>query len=626
MFWHPMLLPIVIPLGAGLLCLLIPRAAVRLRGGLASVASGLTLVLAWRLFRLGAQEFEPYFWLDLRNDALSGFVMLAIAFFAFLVAVYSVGYMKGRARHREYFCYLLWTLGASCLTVLANDLLLLLVCWGVLGLLLYLMVGIAGPVAAGAARKSLMIIGGSDALLLLGVVLYWQLTGSTQLAGQGVPGLELDAPAAYAALGCFLVAALAKAGAVPFQSWVPDVGETADAPVSAYLPASLDKLLGIYLLARCLLDLFVPTPGIAFLLMLVGAVTIVSMSLGALLQNDLKRLLAYTAVAQVGYIIMGLASGTLIGLAGGLFHMLNHALYKAALFLCAGVVEQQAGTADLDRLGGLARLMPLTFGACLVAALAGAGIPPLNGFASKWMVYQGIIGTADSGGFAWIAWLVVAMLGSALTLAAFARVLHAVFLCKASPGVSKRAAAGEIGDGGFGMSLPLLVLAGVCVVFGVAAYSLPLTWLVLPAVGDDLPASGAWWSGTASLLLLAAIAVGLIGYALSMRSGKLRRMKTYVGGENLRDVYVSGTEARETRHLEVTGVAFYDTFGRLPFLGRLIALARASLFDVYELARTGVGYVVQLLRSVHTGILPAYLRWFVAGMLVVVWVVTQSGA
>jgi len=626
---NPLTLPVTVPLLAGLLCLLLPARAQGLRGLVAVVGCGLTLALTVPVLALGEVEFAPVAWFVLRADALSGFVLLAIAFFSLLVALYSVPYMKGRTRHRAYFTCLLWTLAVAGLAVLVNDLLALLVCWGFLGLLLYLMIGIAGPDAAGAARKSLMIIGASDALLLLGVVLYYGLAGSTRLAGQGAGALELESPAAYAAFLCFLAGALAKAGAVPFQGWVPDCAEHADAPVSAFLPASLDKLLGIYLLARCLMDLFVPTPGMSLLLMAIGALTLLAMSLGALLQNDLKRMLGYTAVAQVGYIILGLASGTAVGLAGGLFHMLNHAIYKSGLFLCAGTVERAAGSSDLDRLGGLARLMPITFGACLVTALAGAGIPPLNGFASKWMVYQGILaGGAATGGFAWIVWLAVAMLGSALTLAAFLKLLHAAFLSKPSPAVRARIERGAVSDGSWAMRLPVLLLAALCVLFGIAAYALPLSLLVFPAVGGgaELLQGGAWWSGVATLLILAAIAIGLVAYGFGMRISRLRRVPTYVGGERLDETQYLGERPHPNRHQEVSGVHFYRTLEELPLLGRLFVLARRRLFDLHHLVDKGVGYLVQLLRALHTGVLPVYLRWFVAGMLVVVWVVTQSGS
>jgi formate hydrogenlyase subunit 3/multisubunit Na+/H+ antiporter MnhD subunit len=619
---HPMVLPVTFPLLAGLLCLFLPRVADSARAVLAVISTAVVMTLVWPLFQQAGTTLELTPWLSLRIDTLSAFILLAVAFFGLVVAIYSVGYMQGRERHREYFTYLLWTLGVSCGAVLANDLLFLLVCWGFLGLLLYLMIGIAGPGAADAARKSLMIIGGSDALLLLGIVLYWQLTGSTHMDG---PALSLDSPLAYIAILTFMTGAFAKAGVVPFHSWVPDFGEKADAPVSAFLPASLDKLLGIYLLARCVLDLFVLTSGMYTMLMVLGAITVLSAVMMALVQHDLKRLLSYHAVSQVGYMVLGIGTGTAIGLAGGLFHMLNNTLYKSALFLCAGVVEKETGTTDLDRLGGLARLLPVTFITCTVAALSISGIPPLNGFASKWMIYQGIIvGGEASGGLGWIVWLAVAMLGSALTLASFVKVLHATFLCKPSPEIQAAADRGDIRESKRSMLLPLVVLASLCVVFGVFAFQVPLGLLILPVVEVDVP--GVWWAGLATTMIVGSIVVGLLVYWLTMRGGKLRRVKTYIGGELLQDVYVSGEQTGPGRHIEVTGVDFYNTIEQLPGLQRFYILTRAKVFDIYYLIQNGVNYVIKMLRSLHTGILPAYLRWFVVGLVVVVWVVTQSGS
>ncbi|MDJ0911421.1 MAG: proton-conducting transporter membrane subunit, partial [Woeseiaceae bacterium] len=457
---HSMMLPIIVPLLAGVICLFIPTAANSLRSLVAVLATVATGVVTWPLLGQSGVVFEPTPWFSLRIDELSALVLLAVVVFGFLIAIYSPAYMKGRARHREYFTYLLWTLSISCAVVLANDLLLLLVCWGLLGLLLYLMCGISGPGAAEAARKSLMIIGASDAVLLFGIVIYWQLAGSTQFGGDA---MALDSPAAYIAFAAFVAAAFAKAGAVPLHSWVPDFGGSTDAPVSAYLPASLDKLLGIYLLARCVMELFVLTAAMYWILMLLGAITLLTGVMMALVQHELKRLLSFHAISQVGYMVLGIGSGTALGLAGGLFHMLNNAIYKSALFLCAGVVEKEAGSTDLDRLGGLARLLPVTFIVCTVSALAIAGVPPLNGFASKWMIYQGIIDSGSDGGISWAIWLSVALLGSALTLASFVKVLHATFLCKPSPDVQAR----DIRERSPSMLVPLVVLAALCVVFGV---------------------------------------------------------------------------------------------------------------------------------------------------------------
>jgi formate hydrogenlyase subunit 3/multisubunit Na+/H+ antiporter MnhD subunit len=616
LFTQAMVLPVTLPLLAGLVCLLLPRRAEGPRAVFAILVTAAVVALTWPLFRQSGSVFTPHPWLSLRTDALSGFVLLAVAGFALFIAIYSISYMKGRQRHREYFAYLLWTLAMSCGVILANDLLFLLVCWGFLGVTLYLMIGIAGPGAAEAARKSLMIVGGSDALLLLGIVVFWGLSGTLRMDG---PAMPLAGPAAHFAFLAFVAAAFAKAGAVPFHTWVPDCGEKADAPVSAYLPASLDKLLGIYLLARCVKDLFITTPGMYTLLMLFGAVTVISAVLMALVQHDLKRLLAFHAVSQVGYMVLGIGSGTAIGLAGGLFHMLNHAIYKCALFLCAGVVEKETGSTDLDRLGGLARLLPVTFVSCTIAALAISGIPPLNGFASKWMVYQGIITSGGQQGLVWVVWLAVAMLGSALTLASFVKVLHATFLCKPAPEVR----ALDIRERHPTMLLPLALLAALCVVFGVFAFPLPLERLIFPVVTVSVP--GVWWAGLATALIAVAIVLGLAIYALTMRTGRLRRTPTYIGGERMQDVYVSGEAKGPGRHVEVTGTGFYDTLEQLPLLRRVFPAAKARVFDMYEILGKGASFFVLHLRQLHTGLLSVYLLWILLGMLVVVWTIMPVG-
>ncbi len=611
---HPTILPMTILLLAGLICLLAPGNAERTRAWGTVAVTALTVGLVWRVFSnpTGVVNLAP--WLSLNIDALSAFVLLTISIFGFLIALYSVEYMKGRARQFEYFAYLLWTLALSIGVVIANDLIMLLVCWGGLGITLYLMIGIAGPDAANAARKSLIIVGGTDALLLFGIVLVWNISGSTAMDSGS---LALDTPIAYIAFFTFAAAAFAKAGAVPFHSWVPDCGEKADAPVSAFLPASLDKLLGIYLLARCVMDLFRPTPALYGMLMLLGAVTILAAVMMALVQHDLKRLLAFHAVSQVGYMILGIGSGTAIGLAGGLFHMLNNAIYKSCLFLAAGVIEKNTGSSDLDQLGGLGKAMPLTFLASTVAVLSISGIPPFNGFASKWMVYQGIIEGGDTG---WVIWLAVAMLGSALTLASFVKVLHATFLCKPSPQVQSR----SVREGKLAMVLPLVVLAALCVAFGVFPFTLPLEGLIFPVV--DVEVAGVWWAGMATILILLGIAFGFLIYAFTMRTGKLRRVDTYIGGERMDDIHIHGEEPGSDRHVEVTGVNFYDTIEQLPVVRRLYPMARRKAFDIYHLGTDGGQYVIGLLRAAHTGILPSYLLWLVFGILVVIYAITGVGA
>jgi len=588
-----------VPAAAGLLCLLIPSVVKGVREGLAVVASGVALYLAWAAWSSGEATWtllgSP--WLAMRLDALSGLIVMGCAFFAVAVSVYSIGYMRGRPRLGEYYCYLLWTLSASVAAALADSLWLLAVCWGFLGLTLYLLVGIGGPRSAAAAKKTFIVVGGSDAAMLLGIVMACHLTGSCALFRDGGSRLALSGGMAVASYLLILSGVLSKAGALPLHTWVPDAAETAPASVAAYLPASLDKLLGVYLLARVSLNLYRLGPGMAVALMLIGAATILVSVMMALVQHDAKRLLGYHAVSQVGYMVLGIGTLNPLGVMGGLFHMLNHAIYKSSLFLGAGSVERQAGTTDLDRLGGLGRAMPITFAAFLVGALAISGVPPLNGFASKWLVYQGVVELADGGTRLWPLLLVAATLGSALTLASFVKLLHAVFL---GPRTERDESA--VREAPASMWIPHVVLALLCIVFGVAARALPLQRLIAPAAGVDALPDLAWTSGLATLLIVLGLAVGglilLIG-----RPSKVRVDSTFVGGEVMRP------------EMRPTGVDFYDTLSSSRPLKGLYSWAAKGAFDLYKVGSGLALYFTAGLRALHRGLLPTYVLWCIAGLV-----------
>ncbi|MBU1862854.1 MAG: hypothetical protein KKH94_04215, partial [Candidatus Omnitrophica bacterium] len=403
-------------------------------------------------------------------DPLALFVGAFILFFSILIIPYSIGFMGRRKGLGVYYSYIFLTLVTSLGAVFASNLIVFIVCWGLLGLFLYLLIGFGQQEnTTSTAKKAFIIIGGTDALMLLGIALLWKISGSFQMDKISIAFNSKTAIAAYV---CLAIGAFAKAGAMPFHSWVPDTAEDAPTPVTAFLPASLDKLLGIYFLARISLDMFQMNYAMNTLLMVVGSVTIVAAVMMALIQHDFKRLLGYHAVSQVGYMVLGIGTGSPIGIAGGLFHMLNHAIYKSCLFLSGGAVEKQAGSTDLDKLGGLVKTMPITFVTFLIASFAISGVPPFNGFASKWMIYQGIIDTAREGGHLWILWLVSAMFGSALTLASFMKLVHAIFL--GQPSLEQSVARKKKGEVRPAMWFPTGILAGLCIIFGVFAYRIPL--------------------------------------------------------------------------------------------------------------------------------------------------------
>jgi formate hydrogenlyase subunit 3/multisubunit Na+/H+ antiporter MnhD subunit len=467
-----------------------------------------------------------------------------------------------------------------------------------------------GDYAAGAA-KTLAMIGLGDGAMLLAIALIGATAGTFRISELSI---AVGTPVTYLCYLLFVVAALAKAGGVPMHSWIPAAATNASAAVYAFLPASLDKLLGIYVLAMMSLRVFQIDAAMKAVLMIVGAVTILAAVLMAMVQHDLKKLLSFHAVSQVGYMVLGIGTGLPIGIAGGVFHMINHAIYKCCLFLTAGVVERHAGTTELNRLGGLARVLPATFGCCLIAALAISGVPPLNGFVSKWLVYQGCL---SLGSPLALLCLVAAVFGSALTLASFVKVVASVFL---GPRPTGEGAAARP-DGGLAAVLPMVVLALLCVGFGVLA-TWPLQNLVLPALADvgvtgvpmatgagalDTAALGLWEPIPATMLILLGVAGGLVLYLIG-RASNVRVTNTFIGGEVLPN----------TAPLKLAATSYYRTLEELPGVGGALRDGAQSAYDVYRLGGAAGSSLVEVLKRQHTGVLSLYVSWCLIGAVIII--------
>jgi formate hydrogenlyase subunit 3/multisubunit Na+/H+ antiporter MnhD subunit len=625
---HPLVLMLAIPALAGLLAYFFGR----LRNEFCFIGAVGTLYYAVRLFLRSRRDVIEYVFarlgtlpLAFRLDAISGFILLFAALFCVLVVTFSFRYMRGRDGTRGYYLYLLLGLACANGVLLAANLVVMLFFWGSLLVIVYglLLVGREG--SAKVAAKALVVVGLSDFVMLLGVALLLSRGGWVSVA----PPAPLPLADSVTILAFLLVAAgaLGKAGSMPFHTWIPAAGETAPATVMAYIPASLDKLLGIYLLVRLSVCMFDVSSSLLVrnLLMGVGSVTILSAVLMALVQKRVMKLLSFHAVSQVGYMVLGIGTGIPVGIAGGLFHMLNNSIYKAGLFLSAGSVEHWAKTDEIDKLGGLARQMPLTFISFLACALAISGVPPLNGFVSKWMVYQGVIGLAHEGNRLFPVFLIAAMLGSVLTLASFMKLLHAIFLGQRPEPLAK------VREVGFGMWLPPLLLATLCVAFGVFAYQLPLRGLVYPSLPLLIEPPGVWQPLLTTLLLLASLGIGVLIYLF----GTARRpttVRTFIGGEAI-------AESEEGR---VVGTAFYSPVKHLPILSDLLRFGDLGAFDLYNwvvavgraiafVARklvqdvidglvTAVGRLVRRMSSglswMQTGSLPLYVAWVFIGAAV----------
>lgn len=609
---HELLSIIIVPAVAGIVPIFMPRRWKAVAGVYALAVAAWVLLravalyaggeVAWSrvLFSLGG---ELPFVFGLRLYHFSAFVLLFVAIFAVLSILYSIGYLWSRDKSSLYYSFMLWTVSAAAGVVLADNLLILLMFWEILTAILFFMTNMGDKGHEKSAAKAFAVLGLSDAAMLLGVVLIWVTKGTLSMSGLSVATGD---PFGVAAFILLFVGAIAKAGAMPFHSWVPEMAISTPASIMAFLPASLDKLLGIYFLARISLDVFAIRAGspLSLMMMIVGAATIIFAVLMALVQHNLKKLLSFHAVSQVGYMVMGVGSGIPIAIVGGLFHMLNNAIYKSGLFFGAGAVEKRAGTTELDQLGGLARLMPVTFIAMAVAALSISGIPPMNGFASKWLIYQGMLESRH------IVFLVVAIFGSALTLASFVKVLHSVFLGRRP---ERFAGVKEVD---FSMQLPMIFLAILCVLFGVFA-QYPLERFIVPSVaGGELvnismgniatrPTDGFWSPGAATALIVVGIILGLLIYAFTGKGAYRTDENVWIGGNvmNSDEIRVPGTHFYKT----VT-----DDLG--PAVKTLFADGDKGAVDGYNVVgRIGDGFV-QLLRAVHNGNLSTYLAWIVIGL------------
>ncbi|HBC77580.1 MAG TPA: hypothetical protein DCZ51_03065 [Bacteroidales bacterium] len=531
----------------------------------------------------------------LNADNLSRLIVLFISLFSFLVLLYSLFYIKD-GRVRNYYPYFLLTAGCSAGAVFSDNLLLFIIFWGILGITLYKLIPGDTEESSAAAKKTLILIGASDSIMLIGIALIWKLTGSLNIS---TTSLVTDNPLTITAFLALLAGSFTKAGAFPFHTWVPDYTKTAPASSSAILPASLDKLLGIYFLSRLTSGMFILNKWLTFALLLTGGITIIIAVMMALVQHNYKKLLGFHAVSQVGYMIIGFGLGSAIGVAAGLFHMINNAIYKSGLFLSAGCVEFRTGKDNIDDLGGLSKTMPVTFATSLIFAMSISGVPPFNGFASKWMIYQGIIDFgigSDMPNKLWMLWLAFAVLGSALTLASFIKLIGGIFLSRVKEEYMYTKEVPVL------MWIPLIILSLFCIVFGVLATNVIVPKLFMPVSGE-FQFTGFWNSSLVSLMVLLSIALGIIVYLLTGLK-KFRTEDNFIGGEKIQDE--TGYPTPE----------FYKTISELGFFSWLYKKAEKKWFDIYDLSKQLVLGLSHLLSEAHTGMLSGYIIWVCAGLII----------
>ena len=398
-------------------------------------------------------------------DALSLFFGLLVGIATFAACVYSLDYVTHDAHQVQYYTLLLMTSGGVLGMVLTGDIfnmyiMVEILTIGAVGLTAYRS---KSEGALEAAFKYLVVGSIGSAFILTAIVMLYAEAHTLNLAQLSalLPGM-LGSGRMKIAFALLLAGFSTKAFIVPFHPLAADAHGAAPASVSLLISGVLTKS-GLYAIIRLCYFLFqVMDKGtMQFLLVFLGCVSMLVCVTMALAQHDFKRLLAFHSISQIGYVLTAIGLATALGLSAGLYHAMNHTIFKGLLFLAAGAVMHQTGTGDLDRLGGLAKKMPHTTVMFLIGAFSISGLPPFNGFASKWMIYQAIYQKAvESGNFLFVFALIAALVTSVLTLASFVKVSQSVFFGQLSVEFENTE------EAPIGMRIAMGLLAALCVITG----------------------------------------------------------------------------------------------------------------------------------------------------------------
>jgi len=438
----------------------------------AIAASGILLVLsidAAFIARSGLKIYPMGNWLPpigicMMLDNLTGLMLVIVNLIGLVSLIYSVSYIKRFTSTVYYYSLFMLMITGMNGVVITGDLFNLYVFLEITSIASY------GLVAFGveseeleAAFKYMVLSSLASAFIFLAIGIIFIKTSTLNMADIALTlsnqaGTATGNAVLFASV-MFLTGFAFKAALIPFHSWLPDAHPSAPAPVSSMLSGVVIKVLGVYAFARVFFNIIGITPVIMNILMWLG---IFSMIIGAVLairQTDLKRLLAYSSISQVGYIFIGLSLATPLGIAAALFHLFNHSIFKSLLFLNAGAIEYASGTRSMDKMSGISSKMPITGATSLVGSLSIAGVPPLNGFWSKLFLVIAIFqaGKMNVG--------ITCVVVSVITLAYFLMVQKNIFF-KKPENAEQEAALENIKEVPFSMSLSMIILAVICIVSG----------------------------------------------------------------------------------------------------------------------------------------------------------------
>ncbi len=591
---------ILLPAAFGVLALLAPekfkggKEAALLLGFAGNVILGIIAYGKELVFVRPFAGFEIDF--SLKLNQFSVLILISAAVLSFLTALYTTVFMKGKTGTRLFYACMLFTMAFVNGALLANNLTVMLFFWEGILATMFVMIMQGGKKAYKTSVKALVIAGLTDLCLMLGIGLTGHLAETPVIDQIRIP----IAGWGMLAFILLMVGAISKAGSMPFHTWIPDAADDAPMPFLSFLPGALAKLLGIYLLTRVCLNLFEFHSGspMSWLLMVIGAAAMIFAAMMALVQTNFKRLLSYCAISQVGYMIMGIGTGLPGGIAGGVYLMLNDAVYMCCLFFAAGVVEKQAGTTDLNKIGGLGKKMPVTFICFIVAAASMAGFPLTGGFFSKDMIFDAAINTS-------VIVYIAAAAGFFFTAVSLLKLTHAAFLGKTAKGTEKVKEAPAL------MLIPMIVLAVASLVLGFGRNFMESQVLqpVLGAAATNIGGGINWLlAGISVILLLLAVWDHYRGFK---RTGAgLSSADHYRGAPVLKTVY--GWAEKK----------YFDPYYLGGYLIRGYATLSLKINDgiswFYDVALVRfVGWLSMLVKWAHNGSQSRYVLWILTGVVAV---------
>ena len=389
---------IVIPLGCAFLTSLLGKRIKGFPDSLCNLGMFVLTVLSlhsvFLVKEVGVQVYKVGGWIppigiSMVLDGLSSFMLVVVNLTAFLITIFSISYMKKYTAKWKFYTLFMLMLGGMNGVIITGDMFNLFVFLEIASIASYALVAFGIEHEELEASFKYMVMGEVASLfILLGIALLYSFTSTLNMADMGqvlIAGGANSRLILFVSV-LFLTGFGLKAAIMPFHAWLPDAHPSAPAPISAMLSGLLIKVLGIYALLRVFFNVLGVSATMLNIFLVLGTISMVAGGLLAIGQNDIKRMLAYSSISQIGYIILAIGIATPLAMIGALFHLINHAIFKSLLFLNSGAIEYSTGTRDLREMGGLNTRMPVTGTSSLIGSMSISGIPPLSGFWSKLII------------------------------------------------------------------------------------------------------------------------------------------------------------------------------------------------------------------------------------------------